>query len=82
MAMFSAMDRLSDYLDERGEKLSAFAVRIGRSPSTLSRTLAGQRNPSLDLADDVEKGTDGRVTAVDFLSICVAKRREIRFAET
>jgi transcriptional regulator with XRE-family HTH domain len=66
------MDALSSYLDERNERLSTFAVRIGRSPSTLSRALSGQRDPSVDLARDVEKGTQGSVTTLQFLEICLA----------
>lgn len=71
MASSAAMDALSEYLSETNEKLSAFAVRIGRSPSTLSRALTGQRDPSVDLARDVERGTAGRVTALQFLEICL-----------
>jgi len=66
------MDALSTYLSETGERLSAFAVRIGRSPSTLSRALSGQRDPSIDLARDVEKGTAGRVTKLQFLELCLS----------
>ena len=65
------MDALSAYLDERRETLSAFAVRIGRSPSTLSRTLAGERLPSVRLALDVENGTERRVRAVEFIEACL-----------
>lgn len=68
------MDALSIYLVETGEKLSTFAVRIGRSPSTLSRALAGQRDPSIDLARDVERGTGSRVTAIQFLEICISRQ--------
>jgi len=67
--MSRAMDALSTYLEEQEEKLSTFAVRIGRSPSTLSRVLSGQRDPSMDLARDVEKGTDGRVSKLQFLDL-------------
>lgn len=73
--MFVAMDALTTYLDETGEKLSSFACRIGRSPSTLSRTLAGQRNPSVDLALDVEAGTGGKVSAGIFIDICIRSRK-------
>jgi hypothetical protein len=66
------MDALSNYLIESGERLSAFAVRIGRSPSTLSRALSGQRDPSVDLARDVEQGTGGRVTKLQFLELCLS----------
>lgn len=65
------MDALSSYLVENGEKLSGFAIRIGRSPSTFSRVLSGRRDPSIDLARDVERGTSGRVTKLQFLEICL-----------
>ena len=59
------------YLNEIGESLSTLALRINRSPSTLTRALSGQRNPSLRLARDVERGTGGRVTASEFMEICI-----------
>lgn len=65
------MNALMAYLTARGERLSAFASRIGRSPSTLTRALSGARNPSVDLARDVERGTDGEVTASEFIAICL-----------
>jgi transcriptional regulator with XRE-family HTH domain len=68
------MDALSKYLEDGNEKLSAFATRIGRAPSTLSRVLSGQRDPSFDLARDVEAGTDGAVSALQFLEICLAAK--------
>lgn len=68
------MDALSTFLEARGEKLSAFANRIGRSPSTLSRALSGRREPSFDLARDVERGTAGKVSAIEFLEICLTAR--------
>jgi hypothetical protein len=62
---------LSAYLEDTGENLSVLATRIGRAPSTLTRALSGERNPSVDLARDVEKGTGGRVSAGQFLAICL-----------
>lgn len=66
------MDALSNYFAETGENVSTFAVRIGRAPSTLSRVLSGQRDPSIDLARDVERGTGGLVSKLQFLEICLA----------
>jgi hypothetical protein len=68
------MNALLTFLAARNESLSAFAVRIGRSPSTLSRVLDGRRNPSVGLARDVEAGTEGHVTAALFLEICMATK--------
>lgn len=75
------MDALTDYLKDNGERLSAFAVRIGRSPSTLSRALAGQRDPSIDLARDVERGSAGRVTKIQFLEICLSAQSGDKVSE-
>ena len=65
------MNVLQTYLESTNESLSAFAARIGRSPSTLSRALSGARNPSFGLARDVERGTGGCVSAKQFLAICL-----------
>lgn len=68
------MNALQTFLDRNSENISAFAVRIGRSPSTLTRALKGERNPSVSLALDVERGTAGAVSAQDFISICLSLR--------
>lgn len=68
------------YLAANGECASQFAVRIGRSPSTLTRALKGERDPSMQLARDVERGTGGAVTAVEFLAICLAADQPKRVA--
>jgi antitoxin HigA-1 len=72
--MNEPQDILLSYLEDTGENLSVLATRIGRSPSTLTRALSGERNPSVDLARDVEKGTNGRVSAGQFLAICLEAR--------
>jgi transcriptional regulator with XRE-family HTH domain len=65
------MNTLRRYLEENDESLSAFAVRIGKAPSTLTRVLSGERNPSIGLAREIEKGTAGKVTAAEFMAICL-----------
>lgn len=65
------MNALLRYLKSQDESLSAFAVRIGRAPSTLSRVLSGLRSPSVALARDVEQGTEGAITAHEFIAICI-----------
>lgn len=69
------MTKLHLYLEARNESLSAFARRIGRSASTLTRALYGQRAPSFSLALDVERGTEAAVSADDFLSACMTAHR-------
>lgn len=71
------MTALTAYLADKGEKISAFAVRIGRSPSTLTRVLSGERNPSIELARDIERGTGGEISAAEFLASCLDVRREL-----
>lgn len=70
---FGRMDALSNYLIENRETLSGFAMRIGRSPSTLTRAISGKRDPSIELARDVEAGTCGKVSAIQFLEVCLSK---------
>jgi antitoxin HigA-1 len=72
--MNNSADALSLYLDQSGETLSGLASRIGRSPSTLTRALRGERDASLKLARDIERGTDGKVSASDFIAICLRAR--------
>jgi antitoxin HigA-1 len=66
---------LARYLRETGENISTLAARMGRAPSTLTRPLNGERNPSVGLAREVEQATGGRVTAVQFMEICMAVDR-------
>lgn len=55
------MNKLKSYLAENGEKLTAFAVRVGTTPSTISRLCSGVLKPSLDLAHSIEAATGGAV---------------------
>ena len=74
--MSNSTDALSAYLDNAGETLSGLAARIGRSPSTLTRALRGERDASLKLARDVERGTEGKVSASDFIALCLRAQNE------
>jgi antitoxin HigA-1 len=71
----TAMDR---YLAETGEKLSAFAVRLGLSPSTLTRVVKGQRNVTVKLARLVEAGSGGRVKCTEFIADCMAAAERLQ----
>lgn len=55
------MTLLKSYLDETGEKQSAFAERVQTTPATISRLCAGTLKPSLDLAHAIERATEGVV---------------------
>lgn len=71
------MTTLHSYLEVQKVSLSAFARSIGRSASTLTRALCGQRAPSFSLALDVERGTGSTVTAEEFLSACMMAHRSL-----
>jgi transcriptional regulator with XRE-family HTH domain len=59
--------KLDQYLSETNKRPSAFAAEIGVAPSTITRLLKGERSPRLDLIALIQKGSDGKVTANDFL---------------
>jgi hypothetical protein len=65
------MNALDRYFAESGENITRLAIRMGRAPSTVLRAVKGERGKLLELARAVEKATDGKVTAAEFLAICV-----------
>lgn len=58
--------KLRDYLDETKTTAQAFAEKIGRSPSTVTRILAGQHIPDPKTMRSIIDETGGRVTPNDF----------------
>lgn len=64
--------KLADYLHREHLTASAFAERIDVPPSTITRLLAGQRSPRLDLLVKVMEGSNGEVTPNDFLALPVS----------
>lgn len=62
---------LARYFRDSGDSLSSLAARMGRSPSTLTRAVNGERNPSVSLAREVEQHTGGKVAATEFIDICI-----------
>lgn len=75
------MNALDRYLEKTGEHVSTLAVRLGLHPATLLRPLNGQRNPTMRIALEVQRGTKGEVTALDFVKICMAAREKFRPGE-
>lgn len=72
--MADVENALTRYLRDTGINLSGLAAAMGKSPSTLTRPLKGERNPSVGLAREVERATDGRVTASEFIDVCIRAR--------
>ncbi len=58
---------LEQYLQENSKTASVFASEIGVPASTITRLLANQRSPRLELLARIKAGTDGAVTPNDFL---------------
>lgn len=69
------MNALTSYFAETGDNIAKLAERIGRSPSTITRPLKGERNVSMNVALQVERATAGKVTADQFVAICLDARR-------
>ncbi len=59
---------LADYLTTQNLTPTEFARRSELPPSTVTRLLAGDRSPRLDLLKRIHKATAGQVTPNDFLT--------------
>lgn len=58
--------KLETYLSEIDLKATAFAEKIGVSPSTITRILRGERSPGFDLVMRIQAATKGKVSAKDW----------------
>ena len=72
---YAAMNAMQVYFAETGENATKLAERIRCSPSSITRPMAGEKNASMDLALEIERGTGGKVTAEQFLAICLSAKR-------
>lgn len=70
------MNALQKYLADTGDTLGGLAQRIGVAITTVTRPLRGHRPAGTDLALKVELATGGKVSASEFMDICLAARRE------
>jgi plasmid maintenance system antidote protein VapI len=55
------MQTLGTYLEDNGIRQTAFAETVGRTQATISRIVAGDAQPSFDLAVSIERATGGKV---------------------
>lgn len=69
------MNALTSYFADTGDNLAKLAERIGRSPSTITRPLRGERNVSMNVAREIEEATGGRVSAAQFIEICLEAQK-------
>lgn len=61
--------KLTTYLEEQGLSATAFAERLGVSPSTVTRAAKGEILPSRDMLRRIYDETAGAVTPNDFVGI-------------
>lgn len=59
--------RLNAYLKRENLSITAFAARINRNPSSVSRVLRGLTRPDWDTLREIARVTDGEVMPDDFL---------------
>jgi len=59
---------LKSYLEARGVRQADFAERVGTTPATVSRLIAGIFRPALDLAHRIERETGGAVPTEAWLA--------------
>lgn len=58
---------LQKYIDVKKIKQIEFAALIGVSPAFINQICKGARRPSADVALQIEKATNGKVTVLDVL---------------
>lgn len=59
---------LREYIEANGLSPTKFAKQIGVPTSTITRVIAGHRDPGLDLLRKIHVATEGAVTPNDFLA--------------
>lgn len=66
--------KLKVYLAEVDMSLKDFAKKLGIHPNSLWMITKGLRNPSIELAENIERLTKGKVSAKELREICVVER--------
>jgi transcriptional regulator with XRE-family HTH domain len=61
------LNKLEKYLTYKGISQRFFAKKIGTTPNNLNLLVKGKSTPSLRLAYEIEKCTQGLVTVYDWL---------------
>lgn len=59
--------KLTDYLEQNGITKKFFSNKIGVNPTHLSRWLSGKTTPRVDYIIEIEKATNGAVSAKDWI---------------
>ncbi|WP_018261916.1 helix-turn-helix transcriptional regulator [Methylobacterium sp. WSM2598] len=64
--------KLSDWLKANGKSAAWLASQVGRDPSFITRVKNGDAMPSIAVAAEIQRITNGAVTAVDFVPATAA----------
>lgn len=67
-------NKVEKYFSVEGNSPSSLAGKIGCAPSTITRSLKGEREPSFSLAKEVDRVTDGAIPALDFIAVCMSAK--------
>lgn len=73
---------LAEWLKREGKTVVALARELGRDPSFITRVKNGDAMPSIEVAAEIQRLTEGAVTAIDYVragpSIACSTRSEAR----
>lgn len=69
---------LDEYLFRHKLQQQDFAAQIEASNSMVSFIRSGTRRPSIELAQRIEKATDGKVSALELLGLETPKAKKAR----
>jgi ribosome-binding protein aMBF1 (putative translation factor) len=58
---------LADWLRREGKTVVALAKELGRDPSFITRVKNGDAMPSIEVAAEIQRITQGAVTAIDYV---------------
>lgn len=77
------MTPVERYFEAEGMNARKLAALLGVHQSHVYRMISGERDSSPDLARKIERKTEGKLSAVDFLASCMTARaaREIARAD-
>ncbi len=58
---------LGEYLEEKCISKIKFAKKVGVTHATLMKYIRGETKPSIDIADAIQKATDGKIKLTDWV---------------
>lgn len=65
---------LAEWLKREGKTVVALAKDLGRDPSFITRVKNGDAMPSIEVAAEIQRLTEGAVTAIDYVRAAPSTR--------